>query len=236
MSRKKKELLRSKAENTRENHRIFFIRHGETDWNKNFRYQGLSDVELNEFGLEQARRLGLRLAKTEPTRVVSSPLARALRTAEEIMRLNSGSAPIETMDDLREISFGCWEGLTFSEVSKRYPDTYGRWRLAPFSVTPDGGESIGEIIERSRGAADDIVRRGVPGGVTFIVAHGAILRSLLASMMNVSDIDLMWMMRLDNCSLTVLDFWGSHPSLLTLNDTHHTRMSERDIARLVFHV
>jgi alpha-ribazole phosphatase/probable phosphoglycerate mutase len=234
MINKNKILKSFEAENTQENHRIFFIRHGETDWNKSFRYQGCSDVELNASGLEQARRLGLRLARTVPTRIVSSPLRRALRTAEVIMELNAGGVPVGTSADLREISFGLWEGLTVSEVSERYPDVYGKWRSAPFSVTPDGGESMGEIMARSRRAADVITKDGGPGDTTFIVAHGAILRGLLAAMMNVSDIGLLWRMRLDNCSVTVLDFWGSRPFLLTLNDTHHTRMCDRDIENLVF--
>ncbi|MDR1915921.1 MAG: histidine phosphatase family protein [Synergistaceae bacterium] len=234
MSKKIKENGQSNRDNMRENHRIFFIRHGETDWNKNFRYQGSSDVELNESGMEQARRLGQRLAQTEPARVISSPLVRARRTAEVIMERNIGDAAVETLDDLREISFGCWEGLTVTEVKERYADTFEKWRIAPFSVPPLGGESMDEVVKRSRRAASEIIERGRPGDATFIVAHGAILRALIASMMNTDDVDLMWRVRMDNCSITVMDFWGSRPSILTLNDTHHTRMSDDDIAKLVF--
>ena len=92
----------------RDNHRIFLIRHGETDWNKAFRYQGSSDVPLNDEGLRQAALLGTRLSRIRPSRILASPLMRAFRTAETIRERNDGAEELETetRDDLREISFG----------------------------------------------------------------------------------------------------------------------------------
>ena len=216
-------------------HRIFLIRHGVTDWNRSFRYQGTSDVGLNDEGLEQARLLGLRLASVRPTRVVASPLKRACRTAEIIMAQNESRAPVERIDDIREISFGFWEGLTITEVEDLDGETVRIWRTAPFSVAPRGGEPLDEVLVRSARVADDLHAAGGPGDVTFVVAHGAILRALLGVLIRAEDMNLLWRMRFDNCCVTIVDLWGRRPSLLLLNDTQHLRMrDDRLIADLKF--
>lgn len=218
-------------------HRIYLIRHGVTDWNKELRYQGSSDVELNDEGLEQARRLGIRLSTVVPTRVVSSPLRRAYRTAEVIMEHNSSSVPIEKAGDAREVSFGDWEGLTVTEVETLHKDKAEFWRKSPFSETPNGGETLDEILARSKRVVDDINASGAPGDVTFVVAHGAILRTLLGLFLKIGDMGILWKMRFDNCCVTLLDIWGKHPSLLLLNDTQHLRTEDGGvIASLKFPV
>jgi alpha-ribazole phosphatase/probable phosphoglycerate mutase len=102
-------------------------------------------------------------------------------------------------------------------------------------VTPRDGEAIDDVTARSSRVAEDIVESGLPGNSTFVVAHGALLRALLAALMKAEDINLMWKMRLDNCSITVIDIWGRRPSLYVLNDTHHCRVgSDEAIAMLSF--
>ena len=215
-------------------HRFFFIRHGETDWNREFRYQGSSDTELNAEGAEQARRTGLRLSGIVPARVYTSPLKRARRTAEIIMENNSGDVAIDLRDDLREISFGSWEGFTASEIMARDAETLAAWRKAPFSAAPKGGESFDKVAARSQNAARILKEAGNPGDVSFVVSHGAVLRALIAAFLNTGEMDIFWRMRLDNCSITALDMWGVRPSLLLSNDTHHIRLAEEEIKILTF--
>ncbi len=229
----------------RDNHRIFLIRHGETDWNKAFRYQGSSDVPLNDEGLRQAALLGTRLSRIRPSRILASPLMRAFRTAETIRERNDGAEELETetRDDLREISFGVWEGLSIPEIKEKDGKTFERWRRAPFSCAPEGGETFPDIMRRSQVLAEEL-KCGAPGSDTFVVTHGGVLRALIAALLEFDDIDLLWRMRFDNCSISVVDIWNGksvgstrsrYPSLLTSNDTHHLRL-ERDeaIASLVF--
>lgn len=219
----------------RDSHRYFLIRHGETDWNKEFRYQGSTDSALNDEGLEQARRVAVRLSSVEPARVCSSPLMRASRTAQVIMEHNEGTAEIELLPDLKEISFGCWEGLSIPEIQELDGAMFEQWRRAPFSCTPSGGESFSEIMARTKNAAEILAEGSEPGGATFVVAHGGLLRALIAVMLRFDDIDILWKMRFDNCSVTVIDVWGTRPSLLLTNDTHHLRVSGDElIASLVF--
>jgi broad specificity phosphatase PhoE len=75
---------------------------------------------------------------------------------------------------------------------------------------------------------------GRPGDITFVVAHGAVLRALIAAFMGAEGANMLWKFRFDNCSISVLDIWGSRPSLLLLNDTHHTRLREDEIKLLTF--
>lgn len=219
----------------RESHRIFLIRHGETNWNKSFRYQGSSDIKLNAEGIEQARRTGVRLSRIRPSRLFSSPLLRARRTAEIIAEQNEGDIAIQLSDRLSEISFGIWEGLTIPEIKEIDGETFEKWRFAPFSCSPEGGESFSEIAARSETFAKEIAEIGLPGEDTFIVAHGGVLRPLIAALLHFNDIDLLWRMRFDNCSISVVDLWRMRPSLLLSNDTHHLRIKrDEDIASLIF--
>ncbi|MDR1481856.1 MAG: histidine phosphatase family protein [Synergistaceae bacterium] len=211
-------------------YRIFLIRHGETDWNKSFRYQGSSDVELSGAGREQARMLGIRLGTTVPARVVSSPLSRAYETARIIMEHNAEGVEIEKDPDLREISFGIWEGHTPSEVKELDYDKLIRWRAAPFSVTPNGGETMEELTIRASRAARGLTEPGMPGEAIFVVAHGGILRALLAILMKFDDMNITWRMRMDNCSITAVDIWENRTSLYILNDSHHCRMPGDELA------
>ena len=215
-------------------HRFFFVRHGVTDWNREFRYQGRSDVDLNDDGVEQARRTGLRLSRIVPSRVYASPLKRARRTAEVIMENNSGDTAIELCGDLKEISFGLWEGMTAPEIKARYPETLEAWRKAPFTAVPEDGEPFAEVALRSSRVAESLKEAGNPGDVTFVIAHGAVMRALIAAVMNIEEIDLFWRVRFDNCSISALDMWGARPSLLFSNDTYHLRLADDEIKLLTF--
>ena len=151
------------------------------------------------------------------------------------MEHSKSTAKVELLPELREISFGSWEGLTISEIRELDAETFDKWRLAPFSCTPQGGETFEEIMKRACELAEELSASGGPGDSTFVVAHGGVLRALIAAMMHFDDIDLLWRMRFDNCSVTVIDIWGTRPSLLLTNDTHHLRVSgDERIASLVF--
>jgi broad specificity phosphatase PhoE len=191
---------------------------------------------LNENGRAQARKVGLRLSRVIPNRVFSSPLLRAYGTAEAIMAATAGGAPapIEIMDDLREISFGEWEGLTYSEITERHASDYKAWRDAPFSSSPTGGESFESVRTRSARAAEAVKNAAEPGAAILVVAHGVVLRTLAASLTGADDLKLMWRTRFDNCSVSALDLSGGRPSLVFLNDTHHLRLDDEKIGILSF--
>jgi 2,3-bisphosphoglycerate-dependent phosphoglycerate mutase len=143
---------------------ILLARHGETDWNRERRLQGSSDTELNEQGRYQARELAAALADVDVTAVYSSDLRRARETAE-IVAASKGLAVVVDRD-LRERSFGGWEGLTRAEIAERFPD-----------LESHDGETDEEVRRRVLAAVHRIVDVH-PGAQVLVVSHGSALNTL----------------------------------------------------------
>ena len=137
--------------------RIVLIRHGETDWNAEDRYQGQLDPPLNRRGIAQARRLAEELKGAGLQALYSSPLQRALQTAEIISQ--ALDIPLHTDPRLKEIRQGEWEGLLRSEIAARYPELFRRWLEEPWAATPPGGESLAQVRERVIAAVSEIASR-----------------------------------------------------------------------------
>ena len=147
---------------------ILLVRHGETDWNRDRRVQGHTDVPLNETGREQARALADELAGESLAAVYSSDLARALETATivaEPRSLDGHDAPA-----LREKHFGTWEGLTDAEVLTRFPDAHATgW---------GDGETTEEMADRVLAAVREIGTQN-RGRCVLVVTHGGPMRAVL---------------------------------------------------------
>jgi probable phosphoglycerate mutase len=123
---------------------ILLARHGETDWNRENRFQGHADPPLNETGRAQAAQLAAVLAAEPLAAVYSSPLRRAFETAQ-ILAAPHGLEPVP-VDALREVDVGSWEGLTRAEIEERFPEQFARWR--DYEAGWDDGESYEEMSRR----------------------------------------------------------------------------------------
>ena len=147
---------------------LCLVRHGETDWNLNRRYQGWEDIPLNETGLEQAELVAQAIAR-EPRwhALVSSPLSRALQTARAISE-RAGIAEISEDADLRERAYGEAEGLTAAEREAKWPGLL-EW---------PGLERQDVMTARAMRALDRVVQRH-PGGRVLVVAHGGLINAVL---------------------------------------------------------
>ena len=165
---------------------IYFIRHGETDWNLEGRLQGQKDIPLNDLGRVQAEEAGRRLRalvpQVEDLDYVASPMLRTRETMERL-RASLGLYPDYYRLDERlvELTFGAWEGLTWKEVRKQEPALAAlrerdKWNYVP----PGGGESYAMLAERVRPILDDLTRD------TVLVAHGGVARAFLAVACGVS--------------------------------------------------
>jgi probable phosphoglycerate mutase len=165
---------------------IYFIRHGETDWNVEGRLQGQKDIPLNDLGRVQAEEAGRRLMglvpHVEDLAYVASPMTRTRETMA-LLRKAMGLEPDHYRLDGRlvELTFGDWEGLTWKEVRKKEPQLASlrerdKWNYAP----PGGGESYAMLADRVRPILDDLTRD------TVIVAHGGVARAFLAVACGVS--------------------------------------------------
>ncbi len=198
--------------------RLFLVRHGETDWNVDFRFQGQSDIELTDVGKTQARKLGLSLADEKISAIYSSDLSRAVKTAKIIAvhhELN-----IKKIPELREINFGIWEGLTYDEINKSYSDLYKEWRENTTDVKIPKGESLSEVAERSVRAIHQLVDQHKDESIV-VVTHGGVIRCIVSSVLRM-DLNHFWRLRLDNTSVSVLDFLDGGREIVTqLNNCSH---------------
>jgi alpha-ribazole phosphatase len=201
---------------------LILIRHGETEWNRDRRIQGHTDIALSACGHEQARQLGIRLAR-EPIRAIySSDLARARQTAEPLAE--TLSLPIHTTPLLREVGFGAWEGLTVSEVEARWPDEYAAWRQDSITYRPPDGERIEELQRRSLASVAEILTAH-PGETVAIIGHGGSVKSILCGLMGFP-ISLWRRLRIDNTAVSRLLFTPLGPTLTLFNDTSHLEVKK----------
>jgi broad specificity phosphatase PhoE len=155
---------------------LVFVRHGETDWNREFRFQGQRDVPLNERGRRQAERNGHAVAgilAASGWRLISSPLGRSLETMRILLEAaGQGSRAFATDPALMEVSYGDWESLTLVEIAARFPDAARARDVDKWSYVPPNGESYAMLSTRVAGWLETL------DAPTFMVAHGGVLRAL----------------------------------------------------------
>ena len=153
---------------------LLLVRHGETDWNRDGRWQGHSDTHLNDVGRDQARRVAMELHDVDL--VYSSDLARARETAEIVADVLA--VPVRLDARLRERSFGAWEGLTGSEIEAAFADAHARW-LAREGAGADDAEPFEAFSARVTSFLTEVLERH-PGETVLVVAHGGSIRVIHA--------------------------------------------------------
>jgi ribonuclease H / adenosylcobalamin/alpha-ribazole phosphatase len=196
------------------------LRHGQTALSTERRFAGLSDIELTETGVRQAKLAGERLAARGGVDViVASPLRRTRQTAEQVAAATG--APVEYDDDLRETEFGEWEGLTFTEAQRRWPDEVAAW-LADPAAAPPGGESFAAVAVRIQAARERLMAAHARETV-LVVSHVTPIKTLLTEAL-LAPPAAMYRMHLDVGSLSEIDWYSDGPAVVrSLNDTAHLR-------------
>lgn len=198
--------------------RLFLIRHGETEWNKNLRYQGHRDIPLSETGLAQAKKIARRLSTEKIDAIYSSDLSRALETAKAIAGFHEVSVNIVT--ELKETNFGRWEGLTYNEIENQFREVMHGWRENPRDTKIPGGESLSEVAERCLKGLEKVISDN-PDKNVVVVAHGGIIRIIVATVLGMSINDY-WKIKQDNVSLNIIEFYNKDRAILCLlNDICH---------------
>jgi broad specificity phosphatase PhoE len=173
--------------------RLVLWRHGQTAWNAERRFQGHSDVPLDETGHEQARVAARYLAAMRPDAIFSSDLGRAAETAGYLGELTGLAVQLDK--DLRERGGGSWEGLTDREIREGYPEAYAAW-------LPPDGEPVGAVAERVAEAFQRIAA-GVDGSLAVLVSHGAAINLGIARLLGLPERTRV-LGPLGNCSWSVL--------------------------------
>jgi len=208
---------------------LLLVRHGETPWNREGRYQGRTNVALSPEGEAQARALGARLAALPIAIAIASPLDRTRRTAEAI--LGDRAATLETDDALIEISHGQWEGQLASDIELSHAEMFGTWSSRPDRDVPagPGAETLGDVEERAWPVLVRTCARLGPDETALIVAHDAVNRVLLCRVLGLP-ITRVWTFRQSPAALNILS--GSSIADLQvarLNDSEHVAPLLQDV-------
>jgi len=185
----------SGARNSDHSVRLVLWRHGQTQWNAERRFQGQTDIPLDDVGQQQAERAARLLAALQPSAIFSSDLIRATATAAPLARLTGLTVTLDK--DLRERYGGLWEGLTDADIRTRYPVEHSQWR-------PPEGETSAAVAERAVAAMERIADTLTPGALAVVVSHGAALRLAAALLMGLPE--ELWgaVGPLANCAWSVL--------------------------------
>jgi len=197
--------------------RVYLVRHGQSLWNAERRYQGRMNSALSPLGRSQAARLARALAGVPLAAIYSSPLIRAWDTALVIAAPHRLSvAPVA---DLHEIDLGVWEGLTEGEITQRFGDVVARRRRDPEHVVPPEGESLHKVQARALRAMQEILARHDDATIA-VVAHGAVNKMVLLSALD-APLSSYWRIRQDNAGINIVDVYGIHKVVRVMNETAH---------------
>lgn len=213
----------------RNNHtpRFLLVRHGETDWNRQQRFQGQMDIPLNDQGRVQAQQAAAFLANVPIDRAISSPMLRPKETAEVILQ-HHPNLSLELDDKLREISHGLWEGKLEAEIEQAFPGTLAQWKTAPETVQMPEGENLQQVWQRAIAAWNAMLNSTPPSGgdrpfTTLVVAHDAVNKALLCHLVGLGP-QHFWTFKQGNGSVTVIDYpqgITGNPLIHALNITSH---------------
>ena len=199
--------------------RIILVRHGETNWNKEGRFQGQIDIPLNKKGKEQASKASKYLEEIQFTKAFSSSMKRPYETAKIILK--NDNIQIKKIESLVEISHGLWEGKLEEEIKQKWPEMLKNWHEKPESITMPEGESIKQVSDRAISAWDLISNSQHENDTTLLVAHDAVNKTLICHILGLSYADI-WMIKQGNGGITVIDIFKNKDNVLSsLNITNH---------------
>lgn len=207
---------RSWAPPTRHHTRLVLVRHGSTEHSAIGRLSGRNDLPLNDAGRAQAAQLAAR-SFDDVRAVVSSPLPRAVQTAEQIAAAVGLS--VEIVDDFVETDFGVWEGLTLKEAIETDGALVGKWHTSP-DVSPPGGESFAKVGARVARARDDLLAR-YPDSTVVVVTHVTPIKLLVCTALE-APLAALFRLHLDTASVSIVDYFADgNVSVRLVNDTSH---------------
>ncbi len=225
---------------------LYLVRHGATEGSEVKRYKGSIDVPMSEKGIAQVEKASVFIstevlkrgsaeATSELAAVYTSPLNRALKSAEIIARPHNLTPVV--INDLRERSFGVWEGMSFNEIREQYPEAFEAWANNPLKYSPVGGESTLEVRDRVINALEKIinshngegtvpdlrtkqsgvVESGLSPAISIaIAAHGGVNRIILCHVIGIP-LENIFRIEQDNAAVNIIEFWDKYPVVKLLN-------------------
>ena len=195
---------------------IILVRHGETEWNVAEIFRGRADIELNKTGVKQAELLATYLSKIKVAAIYSSPLKRALTTAEIIAGYHDTSVAIA--HGLIDFNYGQWQGLSHHEVKNTYHELYQAWVSHPDRVKIPAGESLDDVRQRAKDVVTGITSRDT--GTVILVSHRVVNKVLICALLGL-DNSHFWNIRQDTCGITIFSYEDGRFTLTRHNDTSY---------------
>lgn len=197
--------------------RIILIRHGETNWNLQGRYQGQEDTRLSEKGFAQAGLLAQGLKNVHLDLCISSPLKRSFLTCKACADLHH--LPVHSDKRLTEINHGAWEGELACEIQAHYPEEFKKWHTEPHKVQMPGGENLEDVRRRARAAFDEYAEK-YEGQTILVAAHDAVNKASICDLLGL-DMSHFWHIKQDNACINVLEYNEGVWRAVLLNSTTH---------------
>ncbi len=202
--------------------RILLVRHGETEWNRQKRFQGQMDIPLNSTGAQQAAKTAEFLADVPINRAFSSPLLRPKQTAILILEKHP-AVTLELLPELQEISHGLWEGKLEAEVQLAYSQELRDWQTRPQTVQMPQGENLDQVWARVAQGWHSILAMTDAGETSLVVAHDAVNKAILCQLVGLNPAHF-WAFKQGNGSVTVIDYpkgRANSPYIQSVNITTH---------------
>jgi broad specificity phosphatase PhoE len=199
--------------------RIYLVRHGQTEWNRELRFRGRADIPLDENGRKQASAIADALMDKGINAIYTSPLRRSIQTARPVAVVFH--LEIEKLQGFIDINYGEWEGLGYDEVRQRYANLYHKWEEQPDLVKFPNGESLEEVKRRSVAAFMEVLEKN-SGSSILIIPHRVINKVLICALLGLSNAHF-WSIRQDTGCINVIEYSNSRFVLVSMNDTCHMR-------------
>ncbi len=202
--------------------RIYLVRHGTTDWNKEEIFRGRAECKLNETGKAEAKALARYFAEVPIEGVYSSPLSRALETARPTAE--SKGCEVVPESPFTDLDFGAWQGLPLKEARDKYPDLYRLWREQPGAVTFPGGENLAQVRNRSWKGLIRLAE-GNPQRTILIVTHRVVTKILIGAALGLDD-SRFWQVKQDSTAINCLEYSRGIFDIALINDTSHLKRTQ----------
>ncbi len=193
---------------------IILARHGETEWNVEEVFRGRIDIELNRTGIKQAELLAEYLSERKIDAIYSSPLKRAVKTAEIIAGYHR--LKVEIIPELIDFDCGKWQGLSLQKVKDKYKELYAEWASRPDKVKIPAGESLNDVRKRAMSIVEAVIAKY--SGTVVLVAHRVVNKILICALLGL-DNSHFWNIRQDTCGITTFIYENGRFMLTEHNNT-----------------
>lgn len=210
--------------------RVYLVRHGTTDWNKEEIFRGRLDCKLNETGQAEARALAEYFTDIPLQAIYSSPLSRAMETAQAVAEAKA--LQVVPHPEFIDIDFGEWQGLPLKEVREKYSELYRLWRERPEAIHFPGGENLARVRARAWEGLQKVIREN-PDKTALILSHRVVTKVLICTVLGLDDSHF-WHIKQDTTAVNCIEYNRGFFVTSLINDTCHLKSIHPDTRKKDF--